>query len=390
MPGILLCLCFAGLALLAWPGLVERFVALEWQVADMRPVLHGLQALFVALALTAWLARRKVNVVFERVFPTPGRVVRALLTAGGTLLVLLAAGEIALRLLHLPFAEKWAHLEVRLSRFDEELGWVYRPDQTVMQGKIPVHLDSIGARVGAAGYEHDTERPAVLFVGGSFTFGHGLPYEQSFTGRLAARDDLPFEAVNLGVQAYGTDQALLRLKRHFHRYDTRVVVYTFVAAHILRNSNHDRRLLYPQARFIGTKPMFGLRSDSTLRLEHEPVLYEDLSYSRLWAYARMVWLRRGPPDTPELTRALIREMKDFTEANGAEFLVVNWVQDTPMSAAYRDIRPLEGMDLVVIDPSVGAPPDWNDWKFPRDGHPDARAHQRVAELLAAELRTRVP
>ena len=105
LPGILLCLCFAGLALLAWPGLVERVVALEWQVADMRPVLHGVQALFAALALAAWLARRKVDLVFEKVFPTPGRI----LALGRPLAIVLEVERGSARYGRTPEREKESH-----------------------------------------------------------------------------------------------------------------------------------------------------------------------------------------------------------------------------------------------------------------------------------------
>jgi hypothetical protein len=41
--------------------------------------------------------------------------------------------------------------------------------------------------------------------------------------------------------------------------------------------------------------------------------------------------------------------------------------------------------VPVLDPSVDAPPDWSDWTIEGDGHPDARAHRRVAELLLPRL-----
>ena len=199
--------------------------------------------------------------------------------------------------------------------------------------------------------------------------------------------DVPYQMVNLGVQAYGTDQALIRLERHFDEFDTRAVVYTFIAAHLQRNDNDDRRLLYPTARFLSTKPEFALRSDGTLFLDKRPILYRDLSYSRIWACLRLRWQAIGPPPSVELTRALIREMRDYVESRGAEFFVVNWDQDTPMSAVPAGRPgPLAGLDVRVLDTRESAPPAWDDWTIRGDGHPDGRAHRRVANLIAKELR----
>ena len=332
-PGRFVWLVLLGLGVLTWPDVVERFVGLAWGWGDMRPVLLATSLAFGALATLAWWKRERVAAFGRKLFPTPRRLATALLIAGVSGALGLVAVELSLRALKLPFSESRAHLELGLSRFDEELGWVYREDQSIVQRDIPLHFDAMGARVAAEDTELDHEQPAVLFIGGSFTFGHGVPYEHSFVGVLDAVEQLPFEVVNLGVQAYGTDQALLRLKRHFHDFNTKLVVYTFITAHVARNEYHDRRVLYPKARFLSTKPRFGLRDDGTLVLEHEPVRYEDYSYSRIWARLQMARIRQGPPLSTELTRALIREMRDFAESNGAQFLVVNWVQDTQLRGA---------------------------------------------------------
>ena len=152
---------------------------------------------------------------------------------------------------------------------DAELGWTYIPNQSVVQEfgadhrKIAMHFDDMGSRVGAPGVRHDAAKPSILFVGCSFTMGHGVAYEDSFVGRLEAMPDFRLQAVNLGVQGYGTDQSLLMLKRQFARFPTRAVVYTLIDDHVNRNQNYDRRMLLPKLRFLGTKPLFGLHDDGT-------------------------------------------------------------------------------------------------------------------------------
>ena len=75
-------------------------------------------------------------------------------------------------------------------------------------------------------------------------------------GNFDTLEEVPYQVVNLGVQGYGSDQALLALKKHLPKFNAKIVVYTFIENHILRNGNYDRRMLVPTARFLGTKPQF--------------------------------------------------------------------------------------------------------------------------------------
>lgn len=57
-------------------------------------------------------------------------------------------------------------------------------------------------------------RPVVLFVGTSLTAGYGLPIEQAYPGRIAARIDslgLPFRVVNAGVSGETSAGGLRRI-----------------------------------------------------------------------------------------------------------------------------------------------------------------------------------
>jgi len=184
--------------------------------------------------------------------------------------------------------------------------------------------------------------------------------------------------VNLGVQAYGTDQSLLLLKRQFKKFNTKLVVFTFTTPQIGRNEVYDRRLQFPDGLFLGTKPMFALNSNGSLYLARHPVELKDFAYSHLWAALKIIELRLGPPPGIRLTRAMINDMKSFVESNGAKFVVVDW---------YADEGFPWGLDVDVVYVSANPPPDWDDWTIPGDGHPDARAHLNVSELIAKKVQS---
>ncbi len=296
--------------------------------------------------------------------------------------------EIALRFLGLPFKEIRTPPETSLGKFDRELGWAYIPNNSVTQEfgndarKVAMHFDSIGARVGSLKDKRDHSLPSVVFVGGSYTMGHGVPYEESFVGLLDANPEFPFEVINLGVQAYGTDQALIQLKRHLNKFNAKKVVYTFLFNHLRRNTLYDRRVLFPEARFLGTKPLFKLKSNGELYLAKKPLKYEEYQYSHLLAYLRMFILLFNKVDTnDDLTRALINEMKNYSESHGADFFVINWDQNKNLGMK----SPCEGMDIEVIETNNNPPPGWSKWKIPGDNHPSFKAHRYVAEILARRL-----
>lgn len=299
----------------------------------------------------------------------------------------LILAEIGLRLAHIPFDENWTPSENAIARYDEDLGWAY---QEGLSREIrfetrsrAVHFDEFGARVRSPDRVPDPGAPSILFVGGSYTMGHGLSYEDSFVGRfddeVAARG---LQVVNLGVQGYGSDQALLSIRRHLPRLRAKVVVYTFIPSHIRRTANHDRRLLYPGGRFLGTKPRFALRGNGDLVQTHRPARYEDYRHSYLVDLVRIALARRrgGPSDRDvQLTRAVIREMAALCQASGAYFVLLNWrwTED--------DYDGFDDLGIPVIDTLDGAPRNWDKLRIPGDDHPNERASRRAAELLVRHL-----
>ena len=289
----------------------------------------------------------------------------------------------------IPYSAEWTPTENSLAQFDRELGWAYLPNlsKTVNENghQWPVFTNQDGIRVAAPGTAFDAALPSILFIGCSFTMGHGLPYEESFVGQFAALPEMPLQVVNLGVQAYGTDQAWLALKKFLPKFHARIVVYTFIAEHILRNGNYDRRLLFPTANFLGTKPLFAMNGTRELYLAKPALRYKEYRCSYLWDALQMkVGTRLGwfPPFPKELTQQLMLAMKQTSEAAGAKFVVLNW-RWTPEE--YREI--FDGLDLRVLDTLTNAPPGWSQMRmWQNGGHPTAAASAHAAQLLYDDFR----
>jgi len=279
--------------------------------------------------------------------------------------------------------------ENSFARFDPELGWSYIPNKSAINEsgdgaiKKPVHFDENGFRVPRAGIKLSYTKPSVIFIGDSFTMGHGLSYEESFAGRFASLKEIPFQIVNMGVQGYGSDQALLTLKKYLTRFNAKVVVYTFIEDHLLRNGNYDRRMLIPTARFLGTKPKFALNENGELYLQKKPLLYEDYIHSYLVDFLIMrtgAFFGSFPAAPEELTKAIIQEMKRYSNEHGAHFVILNWRwSDNDYDKLFQDL------DIDVIDTMEKAPPGWENMVILRGVHPNAEASAHAAELLLKYL-----
>ena len=382
-----LSVALAGLAVLATPGIVQRFISLDWQMGNIRPWLHGLQAVLGGLALLCWAARHRLGAAWRRAFPTNRRLLFVLLAVLVPTAAALTLAELALRRLHFPLRIGVVASANAMARFDPDTGWSYIPDLSVVRPAgserrpVAYHFDRFSSRVRAAGTQHDPARPSVLFVGCSFTLGEAVPYEETFTGQLEARPLFPLQVVNGGVGGFGSGQSFQMMKRLLQQFPARAVVYTFIPQHRDRDAVWDRRLFHPEERLLGTTPQFELRRDGTPYLRRPALRYEDLFQSQLWACFQIAWLRYGPLPEMALNRALVRAMKDYAESRGARFYVVDWAQGP---SATRE-SPFTGLDVRLIDTRHQQPPGWNTWYVPGDPHPDGRAHAHVASLLAAQL-----
>jgi hypothetical protein len=370
-------------------------VSLDWRLGDMRPVAYALQVVLGALALGTVLGRKWVSSRFHRIFPSGRELVYAVIAIVLCLGCLGIAGEGLGRLLNLPFRPKWIVGSQPMSRFDPELEYTYIPNLSVTQAfgsqhrKVPMYFDDLGRRIREPGDRANPSAPTALFVGCSYTFGHGVTYDESFVGQLALMPDIPLQMANFGVQGQGTDQALLMLKRQFKKFNTKVVVYTFIPPYIRHNGIYDPRVENPRNAFLGTKPLFALRPDGSLYLAKKPVEFKDYSYSHLWAVFQVLKARWGPLDSFRLTRALVKEMKRFTESNGAKFVLVNWYKGSDYERGEYSAGMPWGPDLEqnIVRVGKNPVPGWSDWVIPGDYHPDPRQHRYVAGLLAQKLKS---
>jgi len=152
--------------------------------------------------------------------------------------------------------EKWGQQQPLRAR-DSRIGWTFLPNSsgTAMLGGRLVHYatDANGYRVRAPGIETDFRKPSLILAGESIILGYGLEWEETIPGQLERMTGL--QAADIAVNAYSTDQALMRLQRELPRFARPLAVVTiFVPVLFDRNLDRDRPHLGPDLRWVAPEP----------------------------------------------------------------------------------------------------------------------------------------
>lgn len=246
----------------------------------------------------------------------------------------LAALEIAIRARavpipdHVHFSDGW--WKERWQRFDRymnprefvdidpELGWVPAPDlEDVPYQGARISTNAAGMR-GPREVEPVKERPRVVAIGDSYTFGQCVGDEETFPARLQQR--LPgAEVLNLGVMGYAHGQMLMRLRRDGLPHDPDVVLLGFHPMDIRRSGLCFRDYAKPCFRLVDGE----LAPPANLPIEPPAAYADDL---RLLNYGRMLVehlaYERRKETAKDLTRSLVRTMARESREAGARFAMV--------------------------------------------------------------------
>ncbi len=318
------------------------------------------------------------------------RKLLALMAVG---LALVVALELGLRV--------YAHatLRERGMTFDPDFGWRMLPNvqkRSAFWGATePATTNSKGWRDAETTYAKPPGTTRIVVLGDSFTFASSVDYGERFTEVLEeAREDL--EVVNLGVNAYGTDQELRVLELEGLRYDPDVVVLVAYLGNDLDDNMNDRSNYWP-------KPYYTLEEGRLEFVPAEPSWDVRLRTGSYVGEALFRLVRRGVNDfrfaevqaatSPiELFASLVGRMAERSEERGARFLVVA-AYSREAEAALPDPREavatrrlqnagIEVLDTwTLVDDALAAGVE----VFGPDRHWNIAGHALIAEAIRSKL-----
>lgn len=235
-------------------------------------------------------------------------------------------------------------------------------------------------------------RACVLNFGDSNTFGEGVNDDENYPWLLAAGSDGAMASHNFGVSGYGPHQMLAglqsgRFARALACAPTHAVYY-FIPEQVARVAG--------RASWDTHGPRFVLENDRPVRAGNfdtpglprpaTPDLDEGiLGWRRLLGVDAM-----GTPAEANLTAAVLVEAARELErlAPGVKLHVLFWTEArTPMMEGIAATLAAAGLVLHRPDAVIpGYAREWRSWVLhPLERHPNARAHDRVAEYIAREI-----
>jgi hypothetical protein len=236
--------------------------------------------------------------------------------------------------------------------------------------------------------------PAVLFYGGSFTYGEGVNDKETMayvTGDLLGNS---FATYNFGVNGYGPQQMLASAEEGFAkavvRDQPRYVIYQAIGDHVPRAAG--------RAPWLKRGPQYEVQSEGLRRVKG-PVGARDDSRLRLLLEtsntARVIRARDWfvPRADLEVYLAILDRSRTVFEATypAAEFHILLWnVDGNPLTAAMQRGFEEREMRVHLVSDVL---PDYRNIHSPgspyrvsrHDPHPHAEAQRRLARFIVTHI-----
>jgi len=150
--------------------------------------------------------------------------------------------------------------------FDEELGWVRKPntshEEKGKEGTVKWTINTIGARTNP---DFDSKKPLISCYGDSFTFCRQVNNNQTWEHFLSK--SLNQNVVNFGVGNHGIDQSLMKIKREFSNNRTKIVILGVVPDTISRILSCWKHY-YEYGNTFAFKPRYKIQNDELVLVKN--------------------------------------------------------------------------------------------------------------------------
>lgn len=277
---------------------------------------------------------------------------------------------------------------------DDRLGWRMRPN-----------YESLLATHDAMGYRR-TLLPSVpsgrtiILLGDSFTYGLGVGDAETYASHLVRQTG--HEVINMGVNGYGADQALLLWEKEGLNIGADVVVLGYFVDNFYRNALTVRE---------GPKPFFGRdgaddgfvlkgipvpdseRYIALLGHQARPAIFDAALYGATRLRARFgTRVVDSVRVQTELSRYVLRTLRDSVEVSGARFviLIIGHCHDGSPDYAFAEAsieQHCEVLDLECLNTARAMRGSKYASYYGENCHWSVNGHVQVAGLLAELLAT---
>lgn len=258
---------------------------------------------------------------------------------------------------------------------DPRLGWKHLENSTGQHYKptdfdVTYHIDAQGHRITEASYQ----LPKIVFLGGSFTFGHGVEDNQNYVALLQTKFP-EYKLINAAVNGWGTTQSLLKLESLLQQFDDiHLVVYGFISHHLRRNYLRKSWLSQIQQNRQRRSPYFELVDNQ--------LVFQGLATEK-------EYMEDTHPELNSLeikmTLRMIEEMEKLCSAQKIPLLLV-YLPDESRQTLSANFEQIVGRQHVI---DLRETLDYRQMHYQYDYHPTPQGHQQIADALLMPLKNRV-
>ena len=143
---------------------------------------------------------------------------------------------------------------------DDRLGWVPGRSRRSKEGLYSTSTEGVRSASPGVSYASRPPGPRIAIVGDSFTFGLEVPFESSWGAVLERSLGANVTVLNLGVDGYGVDQAVLRYERDARPWKPDVAILGFIDHDLLRTLSVYPFVRFPDWGFPFSKPRYVLEN----------------------------------------------------------------------------------------------------------------------------------
>jgi hypothetical protein len=156
-----------------------------------------------------------------------------------------------------------------LSIYDPVTGWKLKPDFNITEKNSEFEAYY---QINSDGFRNNLKfngDEKILFIGDSFTFGHGVGEEERYSSIIGKYGN--YNIRNLGTPGYGTDQELLILKEEIDLFGPDIVIVGYLVENIARNIERYPRLGNINTGLDYERPLF-IVENNKLVLSNTPTI----------------------------------------------------------------------------------------------------------------------
>jgi len=264
------------------------------------------------------------------------------------------------------------------------IGHEHAPNRRAILMGAEFRTNSHGLRDRDFSYERVPGRLRILMLGDSLTVGWGVPVEETFSKRIEAMymaNGIDAEVVNTGVGNYNTIQEVASFLTEGFKYQPDIVVLNFFVNDAEPVPVAKSSII---TRWCASCVFIAGRIDSLIRMLTLQTSWDKYYLSLYGDGSAKGWLD---------AKDSIQKLAEFCRAKRIKLLIaslpelhdVHNYRFQRITDLVREAAQQNGVPFVDVLPFLQVEQSANLWVTPPDPHPNARAHELIADGLFGAL-----